>query len=109
MGRVELYVRFARRVARERADLPQRIETAARSGDRQALADLLHDAKSMLGVLGAARLRESCAGLEKKISDGEAVATAVAEFCEALSNMLALVSCATQVLEDDRTSVAASH
>jgi CheY-like chemotaxis protein/HPt (histidine-containing phosphotransfer) domain-containing protein len=95
MGRIDLYTSLAHRIAHERADVPRQVESALRKGDQRKLAGLLHDAKSMLGTLGAFRLQETCADLEKKVSGGQPLDSAIAEFCTDYSKLMALVSRAT--------------
>lgn len=72
MGRRDLYAKLACRIAAERAGLLTELEQALRSGDREAMAGLIHGAKSTLGALGAGDLQQRCVALQSRLRKGDA-------------------------------------
>jgi CheY-like chemotaxis protein len=96
LGRADLYCQLARRVAAERADLANRLETARRAGDRRALVELIHGAKSILGMLGADGLQQRCVRLQQRLNDGDAVDDEVSAFAEDLAPLLRRLTASVQ-------------
>jgi PAS domain S-box-containing protein len=87
-GRAELYVQLARRVVDERADLSLRIATARRADDRAALCELVHGAKSLLGMLGAQELQQRCVGLQQCLAGGWSESGEIEAFCSDFDELL---------------------
>ncbi len=64
----------------------ERIEAAASQAESVALADAVHALKSMASNMGAARLAATCADIERRARDGEAIDKGVA--CRVVSEEL---------------------
>jgi CheY-like chemotaxis protein len=89
MGRADIYAKLARRIAWERSDLPARLDAALAAGDMEEIGNLLHGAKSLLGTLGATRLRTACIELEDRLSRGVPAESDIAEFNADFSRLIA--------------------
>jgi hypothetical protein len=96
LGRADLYCQLARRVAAERADLVNKLEAAQRDGDRRALVELIHGAKSILGMLGADGLQQRCVRLQQRLNDGGTVDDEVSAFAEDLAPLLQRLTASVQ-------------
>ena len=88
MGRHDLYVQLACRVAAERADTAEKLRGALREGDREAMRGLIHDAKSILGALGAESIQQRCIDLQKRLSEDAPAEDDVAGFAADLAALL---------------------
>ena len=88
MGRQDLYTQLACRVAAERADMVEKLETALRQRDREAMMEVIHGAKSILGMLGADAMQQRCIDLQRRLSEGAAVEEDAASFSHDLSSLL---------------------
>jgi len=88
MGRQHLYAQLACRVAAERSDMVEKLDTARRLGDRKSLLEVIHGAKSILGMLGADAMQQRCIDLQQRLSDGAAVDDDIASFAADLATLL---------------------
>ena len=88
MGRRDLYVRLAGRVARERADTVAQLAFALRAGDRQQMAAIIHGAKALLGALGAEALHAECLRLQRDLRGDGDLAEEIGHFLEAYETLL---------------------
>lgn len=68
MGRRDLYAKLVCRVAAERTDMLQSLEQARRSGDRETMTSVIHNAKSILGALGVEDLQQRCVAMQNALS-----------------------------------------
>ena len=73
MARRDLYVRLACRMAAERADLVEQLDQALGKGDRLAVVELIHGAKSLLGALGAEAMQRRCVDLQRALQADETI------------------------------------
>jgi PAS domain S-box-containing protein len=89
MGRRDLYVRLARRLVDERSDLVDRLDAARLAGDRDSVRELVHGAKSLLGMLGADGLQRHCVELQRQFVDGAAEDGEIDRFAADLTALLA--------------------
>ena len=96
MGRVDLYIKLAQRVAAERSDVPRRLDAAARAGNLDEIAGLVHSTKSIFGALGAVRLQRACVEVEKELRQGRFTESAVTDLSAALSTLTAELGRATE-------------
>lgn len=88
MGRHDLYAQLVGRVVAERSDMVGKLETALRDADRNAMLELVHSAKSILGMLGAEAMQQHCLDLQKRLIDGEPVENDIAAFSGDLDSLL---------------------
>ncbi|MFB0935808.1 MAG: response regulator, partial [Propionivibrio sp.] len=87
-GRQDLYAQLACRVAAERSDMVEKLDTARRHGDRKSLLEVIHGAKSILGMLGADAMQQRCIELQQRLSDGAAVDEDIASFSADMATLL---------------------
>jgi CheY-like chemotaxis protein/HPt (histidine-containing phosphotransfer) domain-containing protein len=71
LGRVDLYLKLVGRVVNERTDLPQQIQAALDSGNRDEAGRLVHGLRAIVGMLGATALQGACAEVEQQITQDE--------------------------------------
>ncbi len=105
MGRRDLYVRLARRLVDERSDLVGRLDAARQAGDRDGVRELVHGAKSLLGMLGADDLQRRCVELQRQFAEDGVEEGEIARFAADLAAMLARLAEAVrpdQAQPDDR-------
>ncbi len=88
MGRRDLYVRLARRLVDERSDLVGRLDAARQAGDYGSVRELVHGAKSLLGMLGADELQRRCVDLQRQFAEGCVEEGEIARFAVDLAAML---------------------
>ena len=88
MGRRDLYASLARRMAVERAERGADIQRALRDGDSQAVIGLVHEAKSLLGALGAEALQQRCVELQRGLRNGEPQTEALEAFATDYARLL---------------------
>ena len=88
MGRQDLYVQLACRIAAERADMVVKLREALRQDNREAMIEVIHGAKSILGMLGADALQQRCILLQQKLGAGDAALDEVASFLVQLESLL---------------------
>jgi len=98
MGRQDLYAQLACRISAERADMVEKLEEAVRKGDRDAMIEVIHGAKSILGMLGADALQQRCIHLQRRLGAGDAVEDEVTSFLTDLASLLQQLHQATQSL-----------
>lgn len=96
MGRQDLYLQLASRIAAERSDMVEKLETALREGDRDAMTELIHSAKSILGMLGANAMQQRCIDFQQRLSEGDAVENDIAGFSVELASLLQRLADATR-------------
>ena len=89
MGRRDLYASLARRIAIERADRGVEIREALCAHDDSALAGLIHEAKSLLGALGAEEMQQRCIDLQRSLRAGERHAADLTAFAVDYADLLA--------------------
>ena len=83
LGRRDLYAQLVRRVAGERSGMLPTLENALREGDRRTMAETIHSAKSVLGMLGANALQQRCVELQQRFREGSETDADMAGFiCE---------------------------
>ncbi len=87
MDRQDLYVQLACRISAERADMVEKLREAIREGDHEAMIEVIHGAKSILGMLGADSLQQRCIHLQQHLSAGDAVLEEVASFLSDLASL----------------------
>lgn len=97
LGRADLYCQLVRRVAAERADLVNKLEAAQRGGDRRALVELIHGAKSILGMLGADGLQQRCVRLQQHLNVGDVVDDEISAFADDLAPLLQQLTAAVRM------------
>ena len=88
MGRQDLYVQLACRISAERADMVEKLREALRQNNRDAMIEVIHGAKSILGMLGADALQQRCILLQQKLGAGDAALDEVASFLVQLESLL---------------------
>ncbi|SDG66954.1 response regulator [Propionivibrio dicarboxylicus] len=88
MGRQDLYVRLVSRMAVERGDRPAEILRAWARGEIETTTALVHEAKSLLGALGADLLQAQCVDLQRALRAGETPADEVLHFATAYEKLL---------------------
>ncbi len=88
MGRQDLYVQLACRISAERADMVEKLREALRQNDRDAMIEVIHGAKSILGMLGADALQQRCIQLQQQLGAGDAAIDEVASFLAQLESLL---------------------
>ncbi|MBS1155147.1 MAG: diguanylate cyclase/phosphodiesterase & domain with sensor(s) [Proteobacteria bacterium] len=88
LGRRDLYAQLACRIAAERSDMVGKLEAALHEGDRDAMLERVHSAKSILGMLGADALQQRCVDLQKRLLEGAPVEDDVAAFAADLATLL---------------------
>ena len=96
MGRKDLYAQLACRISAERADMVEKLGAAVRKGERDAMIEIIHGAKSILGMLGADVLQQRCIHLQRRLGAGDAVEGEVALFLTDLTSLLQHLHEATQ-------------
>lgn len=89
MGRRDLYVRLARRLVDERSDLVGRLDAARQDGDHASVRELVHGAKSLLGMLGADDLQRRCVDLQRQFAGGGVEEGEIDSFAVDLAALLA--------------------
>jgi hypothetical protein len=97
LGRADLYCQLARRVAAERADLVNKLGVAQRDGDRRALVELIHGAKSILGMLGADGLQQRCVRLQQHLNVGDVADDEISAFADDLAPLLQQLTAAAHI------------
>ncbi len=97
LGRQDLYIQLACRIAAERTGLVEKLEAAQRAGDRDAMVELIHGAKSMLGMLGADALQQRCIDLQKGLDEGSSVDVDMGSFADDLALLLRRLTDALQM------------
>jgi two-component system, sensor histidine kinase and response regulator len=80
LGRNDLYLKLARRVATERADLPQKLQAALDSGNHDEAGRLVHGLRAIVGMLGSTPLQSGCAEIEQLITQNELTPAALDDF-----------------------------
>ncbi len=98
MGRQELYLQLACRIAAERTDMVEKLQTALREDNREAMFGVVHAAKSILGTLGAETMQQRCIDLQKRLGEGSPVEDDLAAFADDLATLLQHLSEATRPL-----------
>ncbi len=88
MGRRDLYVRLAQRLVVERSDLVGQLDAARQAGDHERVRDLVHGAKSLLGMLGADDLQRCCVDLQQQFADGSVEEGKIDRFAADLATLL---------------------
>jgi two-component system, sensor histidine kinase and response regulator len=68
MGRRDLYAKLVCRIVAERTDMLQNLEQARRTGDRETMTSVIHNAKSILGALGVEGLQQRCVVLQSALT-----------------------------------------
>ena len=96
MGRQDLYAQLACRVSAERGDMVEKLGAAVRKGDRDAMIEVIHGAKSILGMLGADALQQRCIHLQRRLGAGDAVEDELTSFLTDLASLLQHLHEATQ-------------
>ena len=96
MGRRDLYVQLACRVSAERTDMVEKLEVAVREHNRGAMIEVIHGAKSILGMLGADALQQRCIHLQQRLGAGGAAGDEVASFLADLTSLLQHLNESTQ-------------
>jgi signal transduction histidine kinase/CheY-like chemotaxis protein/HPt (histidine-containing phosphotransfer) domain-containing protein len=88
LGRRELYARLVRRVANEAPEMLSTLEKARREGDCRVMAETIHAAKSVLGMLGAGAMQQRCVELQGQLGEGTGSDAGVTEFISELDALL---------------------
>ena len=104
LGRRDLYAQLVRRVAGERSGMLPTLDNARRDGDRHALAETIHSAKSILGMLGANALQQRCVELQQRFGEGMETDADVAGFIDELGALLQRLCDATDVSAGSATA-----
>ena len=89
MGRRDLYARLVCRMVAERSDVLKKLEHALREGNHAMMAHLIHDAKSILGALGAEQMEQRCIALQRGLREGKVVDKEIADLTTEFSSLLA--------------------
>lgn len=80
---------WARRLVDERSDLVGQLDAARLAGDRDRVRELVHGAKSLLGMLGADDLQRRCVELQRQFADEAAEDSEIDRFAADLAALLA--------------------
>ncbi|MCL2669497.1 MAG: response regulator [Syntrophaceae bacterium] len=99
MGKEALYLKVLREYTDNQAETPALIRASLETGDNGTAARLAHTTKGLSGSIGAPRLQELAAILEKAILDGlpqERIGEALADFTEEHSRLAAALRKAFQ-------------
>ena len=88
MGRRDLYAKLAYRITTERADLDKELDQALQEDDHEMLTSVIHNAKSLLGALGATSLQQRCVDLQKSLRDEKDVSDEITRFSGDYANLL---------------------
>jgi len=94
MGRRDLYVKLVCRIAAERTDMLARLTQALHTGDRKTMTDVIHNAKSTLGALGAEDLQRRCVALQSALheknehTENQQLKRDIATFCADVDSLL---------------------
>ena len=88
LGRHDLYIQLAKRIATERGDMVEKLHAALDAKDSNTLLELIHTAKSILGTLGADALQQHGIELQKGLLDGANVEREIAAFTADLAALL---------------------
>ena len=104
MGRRDLYASLARRIAIERADRGVEIREALCAPDDSALAGLIHEAKSLLGALGAEEMQQRCIDLQRSLRAGERHTADLTAFAVDYADLLAHLKAIAQSVPHRRSS-----
>ncbi|WP_263771413.1 PAS domain-containing hybrid sensor histidine kinase/response regulator [Propionivibrio soli] len=88
MGRRGLYAQLVRRVTGERMGMAETLQSAVMRGDRTAVIETLHGAKSILGMLGADDLQKRCVVLHQSLSNGSAAEDDVSSLADDIAALL---------------------
>lgn len=99
MGRRDLYAKLVGRIVVERADMLQSLERARHIGDRETMTSVIHNAKSILGALGAEDLQQRCVALQSALNEGED-GTGINQLEDALSTFSADLASLLQRLQE---------
>ena len=103
LGRRDLYAQLACRIAAERGGMVDALDAAIREQDDKAMLDLVHNAKSMLGMLGADTLQQQCIDLQQQLADGAVNAAEIAAFARDLATLLQRLGEATRAHDTSPT------
>jgi CheY-like chemotaxis protein len=88
LDRRDLYAQLVRRVAGESVDRLLAVENARRGGDRNALIETIHSAKSVLGMLGANALQQHCAELQRRFDEETETEADLVDFTTGLESLM---------------------